>query len=463
MSRFFLLKVATLAAGVLAGGAALAVPQLKSQAEVIGGGELKAKVLQHAEGVPAPTPQSKKYKITRGSVSEQVVYFVPRDLWYQRAFVGEWKDKKGNVMRIGRVKSLVPKFDREDYLKEEIEKALDKLEEEFKAEDADLDAWKSVWGPKGEGGFVKTKKAVYFYEFLFKEPIKPADQAKLFKTFEKSVSVMTGGSSSTNSSMKWWEEKNPQYLFLTDLDKAKGQKFIKDAMRLMEAMRKAYEFYVPAKNEVGVGKVRVFKTLAGYREYRASTGDEDKKSCGLWDPSREELLIAAEDPKQAQSTMRHEAFHQYLHYATGNGHHATWFNEGHATFFENVEYNPSKNTVKVVDKGNRATWVEKSPKKIAGNIRAILKMTQKEFYSGDSNLNYCTAWALMYFLEKGAYTADEFEPYRAICAKYLELTASGMEALKATQEAWAPLADRDVAADFLKFWTKYRKRAANAR
>ena len=456
-------KALLCAAALFLSAAAFAAPQLGTQAEVIGG-ELKAKVLAGSRGTPAPTPQGHEYILRRGGETKHVRYFLPRDIWYQRAFVGEWTDKKGNMMRLGRVKSLAPSAREIGAEKEVLEAQLDELEKTFEPNEATLAEWTELWGKRGVGRHVTAKNgARYYVQFIFREPVKDADAEKMLKAFEKSMSVSMGLGGGGISSTKWWEKKNDEYSFVTDLDKAKGQKFIKDAMRLMEAMRKAYEFYVPAKNEVGVGKVRVFKTLAGYREYRASTGDEDKKSCGLWDPSREELLIAAEDPKQAQSTMRHEAFHQYLHYATGNGHHATWFNEGHATFFENVEYNPSKNTVKVVDKGNRATWVEKSPKKIAGNIRAILKMTQKEFYSGDSNLNYCTAWALMYFLEKGAYTADEFEPYRAICAKYLELTASGMEALKATQEAWAPLADRDVAADFLKFWTKYRKRAANAR
>ena len=178
---------------------------------------------------------------------------------------------------------------------------------------------------------------------------------------------------------------------------------------------------------------------------------------------RAELLVAAEDPKRALSTMRHEAFHQYLHYATGNANHAMWFNEGHACFFENIKYNAAKNAVKVVEKGNRATWVAKDPVRYANCLSGMLRMTRDEFYSGDQNLHYCTAWALVYFLEKGVYTSREFAEYRQVIPKYLELTAAGMPADQATAVAWSAVAHRNVAADFMMFWTEKRKAAVNAR
>ncbi len=90
----------------------------------------------------------------------------------------------------------------------------------------------------------------------------------------------------------------------------------------------------------------------------------------------------------------------------------------------------------------------------------------QEFYGGgsdDVHLNYAASWAVVYFLEKGAYAADEFAPYRGVCAKYLELTASGMDAMEATKKAMESAGGRSISEDFVKFWTKYRKRAVNAR
>ncbi len=451
-------------ASVLAALATDAAPQLKTQPELVADGEIKAKVLAGSQGVPAPTPQARHYRITRRGETTEVKWYRSHDLWRQRAFAGEWKDRKGNVMRLARVKSLAPVLEREDGEREAIEKALDALEKKFTGTPEELSAWKKLWGDAGSGRFVTTRSGMrYYVEFAFAERVKPAEAEKLLKAFERSVSTMTAGSGAGISAMKWWTQENAQYEFLTDLDKAKGGKFISDAMRLMSAMRRSYEFYVPAKKSVGVGKVRVFRTLAGYRDYRRSTGSDDQMSVGLWDPSREELLISAEDPAQAQNTMRHEAFHQYLHYATGRGDHAMWFNEGHACFFENVKYNPAKNTVRVVEEGNRARWVSKNPALYARAIVPVLKKGYKDFYSRDVNTNYCTAWAICYFLEKGAYTMKEFAPYRGIVAKYLEEMASGASAEEATQRAWALVKDRDVAADFLRFWKEKRKQAINVR
>ena len=456
-------KTAVLFAASCAALAASAAPQLKTQAEIVAGGELKARVLAGSRGIPPPTPPMHQYRITRDGVSSEVKWYVVADLWRQRAFAGEWKDRRGNVMRLARVLSLAPVFERGDWYKEEIDKGLDECEKAFKGTDEELGKWRGLWGGDAKGRFVTAKNGTrWWVEFDFAESVSDADAEKLLKAFEKSVSTMTRGGGNI-SSMKWWEQSNDRYKFLTDLDRAKGGKFIKDAMRLMTAMRKSYEFYIPPTNEVGVCTVRVFKTLAGYREYRSSTGTEDSMSCGLWDPSREELLIAAEDPKQAQNTMRHEAFHQYLHYATKRGDHALWFNEGHACFFENVKYNPAKNTVNVIEKGNRATWVGQDPVRYANAIDDVVRLSYGEFYSGDVNFHYCTAWAICYFLEKGAYASKEFAPYRGIVPKYLELMARGASAEDATAQAWALVKDRDVAADFMKFWKSKRGQALTAR
>ncbi len=466
-------KLALLAFLAVAASAARAVPILKTQAESINGGEIKAKVLANSEGVPPPTPKVRHVKVTRNGETRQVKWYEVEDLWRLRAFVGEWKDKKGNVMRLARVKSLVPvvapnqaaslgiSADMDE--RNAIEQALDAAEQAFTGSDAELQAWRKAWGGADDGRMIAVKDQHYYVSFTFAEAVRPADREKLFKTFEKSVSTMTTGADGAIASMKWWSEENAQYRFLTDLDRARGGKFVKDAMKLMAAMRASYEFYVPSQKKPEKCTVRVFRTLAGYRDYRASSGDESQTSCGLWDPNREELLIAAEDRAQAQRTMRHEAFHQYLYYATGNGHHAMWFNEGHACFFENVRYNPAKNTVKVVDEGSRALRVSKDPALYAGQIRETLQMDRAAFYSGDIKAHYCTAWAIVYFLEKGAYTADEFAPYRTIVPTYLELTGKGLDAQAATAQAWTAVEGRDVAADFLKFWNEKRKAAVNAR
>lgn len=443
--------------------AAGAAPILKTQPEILANGAFKAKVLAGAEGVPAPTPQIRHYRIVCGNETKDVKWYGVRDLWRNRALVGEWHDKKGNVMRLAAVRSLAPEFEHRDWYREEIEKGLDRAEASFKGTDAELRAWLRLWDGSGKGRFFTLPKGGrYYVEFDFVGSEGESDYDRLLTAFVRSVSTLTKSGGNV-SSMKWWTDENPDYRFLTDLDKAKGGKFIKDVRQTLRAMRKGYETYVPPQRKVGQCTVRVFKTREGYRGYRASTGVLDQWSSGLWDPNRDELLIAAEDPKAARSTMQHEGFHQYLAYATGRHDHAPWFNEGHAAFFENVKYNTANDTIKVTDEGNRAAWVARDPVLYANAISAVVRMDYDAFYSGDLNLNYCTAWALVYFLERGAYASKEFAPYRAVCPKYLELMKAGASWQEATAAAFGPVARRNIAADFLKFWKHDRKAALKVR
>lgn len=414
-------------AALLAVSSAGAKPMLAGQYELADEGKVKLKVLAHSRGIPPPTPSARIMTYTRGSEKRTEKVYDELEVAYAKELVGMWRDKNGNEMRLARP----GKYPWGDNVKYKTERTM----------------------PDG---------TVYYIDFSFAEDVPAAQAERLLKDAAASLSVKTTGMNTAYSAMKWWTAENELYKFMTDLDKAKGGKFVTDTMRLMAAMRKSYEFYVPPKNQVGLSTVRVFKTKAGYDEYLKEIDCDMEWSIGLWSPAREELLVAAEDRQQALNTMRHEAFHQYLYYARGVG-HATWFNEGHACFFENVKYNPAQNTVKITDQSERAKWVDRNPKMYAANIKKILAMSREEFYAGDANRNYCTAWALVYFLEKGAYTSPVFEPYRQIVPKYLELTASGMDGLSATAQAWQLVADRDVEADFLKFWKEKRKAALNAR
>lgn len=459
MSKALLLPIALFAAF-----SATALPRLKMSPEVIVDGALKGKVLDNSRGIPSATPQGATYRVTRGTESKEIKIFEPVDIWRQRAEIGTWEDREGNVMKLARAVSLVPEMDRFECTREALEKKLAEMEREFTASDDDLAEWKESWGVKGSGKFIKTTDGVtYWIEFRFKEQVKSSDAEKLLRAFERSFAANTRGTYGVKKTSKWWEMKDGKYRFLTDLPSGRGSRFIKDALTYMGALRKGFEFYIPPSRDISTCTVRIFSKIGEYREYRSSTGTEDSWSCGLWDPSRDELLIVAEDQKRAMATMRHESFHQYLHYATGRGDHAMWFNEGHATFFENVRYNSAKKTVAVLDTGNRSEWVARDPARYARQIKAVLKMPRERFYSGEVNDHYVTAWAIIYFLERGAYTSDEFKDYRGICATYLKAMDEGLSADEATDRAWAAVESRDVAADFLKFWGDKRKASLYAR
>lgn len=455
-------KLAVVAVALTALPAA-ALPQLKSQAEVVAPGEIKARVLAGAEFVPAPSAEARLYMVTSGGETKTVKWYLPRDIWWQRASVGEWKDHRGNRMRIARVLSAVPKFGREDWFREEIEKRLDEMEKEFKGSEAELADWRREWAGRGAGGFATLPDGRrYYVELDLAEKVRNAEADRLLKAIIRSVASVAAKTPGV-ASAKWWEESTPQYRFITDLDKGRGAKFIKDSMKQLKAVRAGYELYVPPQKPLGQCTVRLFKSIESYRAYRLSTGVNDQLSDGLWDPTRDELLVVAKDPKQAGATMRHEGFHQYLHYALDYREHAMWFNEGHASMFENVGYDPRKDVVSVQENVNLAKWVDRDPIVIANLLAPVLLMSHDEFYTGDVNLKYCAAWALVYFLERGSYTSDEFAPYREICGNYLAARNTGASPREATLRACAVLNQRNLAEDFIKFWTKYRKAALKVR
>ncbi|MBR0196628.1 MAG: DUF1570 domain-containing protein [Kiritimatiellae bacterium] len=440
-------------------------PILSSQAELVGGGEIKAKILSGARGIPSTTIQAHTYERRVGDKTDEIKFYKIEDVWRERALVGTWKDKKSNRLTIARVLSLmptgiesIPGIPGDIADKDEILKALDKAQEDFPKDEANLERWKKEWNPsaKAQGRFALLKSGkAYYVEIEFAEKVTKQEAEKLLKSAVNSISEAKRGAQQ-NTSMKWWESENKDYLFMTNLDRSKGKKFIDVAMTQMEAMRRAYESIVKPQGEISKCKVRVFKSLAEYREYRTSSGENDEMSCGVWDPSREELLICADDPSAAQQTMRHEAFHQYLFYATRRGDHAMWFNEGHACLFENVDFNNAKKTVKIALRGNRYEWVAKNPERVAAEMQHLVYYTREQYYSGDINLHYITGWALCAFLQFAPDVNPDFGDYRNVVPVYLKAMRTGMSADEATKRAFATVSSRNLQEDFLLFWRKYK-------
>ena len=116
--RFNLLKFLLALALACAFAHTKAAPRLKAQAEVLVDGALKAKVLENSRGIPPATPQASVWRRTRGTEMSEIKIYEPVDLWRQRAEVGTWEDKSGNVMKVGRVLSLVPEMERMECTKD---------------------------------------------------------------------------------------------------------------------------------------------------------------------------------------------------------------------------------------------------------------------------------------------------------------------------------------------------------
>ena len=70
------------------------------------------------------------------------------------------------------------------------------------------------------------------------------------------------------------------------------------------------------------------------------------------------------------------------------------------------------------------------------------------------NERYAAAWAVVYFLEKGAPSFKEFSDYAGVLPAYLAAMKEGKSAQEATRIAWEDVSQRNFVDDFLKFWNK---------
>ena len=319
-------------------------------------------------------------------------------------------------------------------------------------------------------------------EFRLAQPLSPKDGANLLGTFLKATSYDAANAPTRDQLAKnankhkpvpsdadlrresakkaiagaadWWFSESPDYVFLTDMPKTRGAAFIKDTTRLMEALRKAYSRYIPASHPVGTGIVRIFSSAAGYQKYIAANGANDLSfSIGLWDPSREELLVQyLDDKEKSLETMRHEAFHQYLHYATKCANHMMWFNEGHATLFENIRFNSANSSIRVLCKGNRADWVARDISRYANLAEKVIFMDRSTFLSSNINDHYVASWLVCYFLQKGRHSSPAFAAYSQVIPEYLDSIKNGLPPEIANERAWRTVEGRSLSNDLRTFW-----------
>ena len=471
-----------------------AVPQLKGSPETAGDMGLKVKVPTGSQMVQALTPKSQRFGFQQGDKKWTEKHYAVRDIWLGHERGAEWKDRKGNRLVLAKPTAFCPALENDHAKKEDIVAAMYGSVEDFKdPTDETLARWAGEFSGKDLGtgalssdevsplasvrlvdlgsdsrcaAFFKVASGSWYYvQFDLAQAAKPKEREYLLRQFLKGVTVDKTKSAGGGVVMegRWMTVEVPGYCFKTDLSRSQGQAFVKNAGRLMKAMQAAYRRYVPPQKDMGVSTVRVFATREGYNEYmKGATGEAGDRSIGLWSPSHEELLIldmGNSARNETLKTMRHEAFHQYLFYATGCGNHATWFNEGHACFFENVSYDAKKDYVRIWDdpKDRRPAAVARDPERYARLVKEILYLSHEEFYEGtlhEVNDRYAAAWAVVYFLEKGAPSFKEFSDYVGVLPAYLTAMKEGKSSQEATRIAWEGVSQRNFVDDFIKFWNK---------
>ena len=249
----------------------------------------------------------------------------------------------------------------------------------------------------------------------------------------------------------WWYVETDNFIIVANL---KQKKMIEAMQVEIERSRLAYTSYFPVKTPLSaVSVVRAFEKRDDYKDYVGANGEW---SIGMWIPMKKELAISplenaqGNDRKKSMiATLYHEAFHQYIFYATNFKENSPWFNEGFAQYFEGLKFR-GRNTFSVeLREDDINQW--KNGKQT--DIERLLTLNYEQFYQADQRAaNYSTAWAFTYFLCKGAPVMKDKQPYAEIPSKYYDAILGGKNTKEATDQALEGIDIKVLKQDFNDFW-----------
>ncbi len=199
----------------------------------------------------------------------------------------------------------------------------------------------------------------------------------------------------------WKAEDLENYIVIYDTP---DQPLMRRVFTDIELLRKEYEkLFPPAAPVEAVSTVRVCKSREEYLSYGGMPG-----SAGFWNSSTEELVLydAEKMTKNHGSSdadtfivLYHEAFHQYIHYSTGELPPHSWYNEGHGDFFSGARIGGGK--LRAI--GVNPWRIELMQAAILADLhipwRDIVRFEQAQYYAGDKRaICYAQGWAMVYFL-----------------------------------------------------------------
>lgn len=248
---------------------------------------------------------------------------------------------------------------------------------------------------------------------------------------------------------KYFEAEN--FILVTNID---NRKTITDLQTNLEKSRNAFEKFYPLK--IPLKAVSVCKIFETREEYLSYVGEPMKWSAGIWMADKKELVISplawgtqANNRKIMTDIAFHEGFHQYIYYAADEATSAVWFNEGNACFFEGIDFK-SGDKVKI-DLSNRVEGMKRIA--VSGaRLENFIGLDYRDFYSGNLEQNYSLAWALMFFLQKGAPILKDRNRYSEIPSKYYAALIETKDGHRATKIAWTGVDMEKFAREFAEFW-----------
>ncbi len=380
-----------------------------------------------------PPVETFRYQRTFPSgAQEDIECYDPEQLWRSEQCLGRWTDRAGNQFEL-----LVPTsrrggpYPREHITREEYEtarKAVGPLQL------ADLGAWIADWcgatctppEPLRAAGTVRQArftvagqdalllffmKATPATPYLLRvTPVKDSPQA-----WKQTLRLALAGfalnskiaSASASAEQGWITLERPPYRVYTDLPR-KDHRSLNHLLNEMQLIRAAYAalFPQPKDRTTPVSTIRIF---GGPEAYRAYVGEGMEWSSGVFSSTKRELVVLTNGEEASAKARRddirrttfHEGFHQYLFLITPPRVDVpTWFNEGHATYFETFRFRNGKGKPALsnrleVARGAAAT-------RSAQGLANLMAASRESFYGPNRNAAYAVSWLLVHWLRTKA-------------------------------------------------------------
>ena len=237
------------------------------------------------------------------------------------------------------------------------------------------------------------------------------------------------------------------------LDDLPARGFVETLTNDFPVMRAKYAAAIPSpldgSNVLSV--VRIYATRDEYLDALETDGMTNMAwSAAYWSPQRRELVahLSANGEQELLWTIRHEAFHQYLSYATSMISASPWFNEGYAQYFEDDAD---------VNWGEGFDVTDENIDRMAAAIPGVLMMDYEQFYGGidfERRFKYRLAWSVVRFIEKGADDV-RLKPFEGLKRRYMEALIETRDMRQATSAAFK---DADLLKKFIAEWKKFWKK-----
>jgi hypothetical protein len=229
----------------------------------------------------------------------------------------------------------------------------------------------------------------------------------------------------SNLQQGWDAHDTTNFILITNCT---NKAVVKGLLTDLEIMRKCYlERFPPAGAMAKVSLVRVFASYEEYARYGKLDG-----AIGHFSPIDDELVLfdpGKKIPKRSEwlkdvdtaEVLYHEAMHQYLHEANGHLAPASWFGEGFGEVFAGAVLDRRQETVTKIERNKgRMIWIKRSQKSGGWpDLRAFVRMSQREFYGPSVYQNYAFAWAFCNFLEEQRKDPRGNKEWGAIPDQYL--------------------------------------------